>query len=215
MRKEEIVGRIITATMIVGGLNIAGDLIGTARADGPKPTPVPESSHPSGKDRDVEPGKSGDQGKSPSNPDGNGVDKPHPADGQPARSQGKGGWDMNNGCGNDTDFSDDNRGNCGGPEKPPRPTGTPSPTPTLVETRIPTPTATPRPSETTTPPPETSTPTPQITPEMIVTPTVSVFPKKLPKTGEPPIDPAELVGGGTLITAGLAMLWALRRKSRL
>jgi hypothetical protein len=51
------------------------------------------------------------QGKSHSNPDGGGVDKPFPADGQPAKSQGKGDHDGNNGSGNDDDCSDDNNGN--------------------------------------------------------------------------------------------------------
>jgi len=52
-------------------------------------------------------------GKSGSNPDGAGVDKPYPAAGQDARSQGKRDFDGNNGCGNDADRADDNNGNCG------------------------------------------------------------------------------------------------------
>jgi len=81
--------------------------------------------HPSPHERQTEPGGSGTQGSSESNPDGGGVDKPYPADGQPAGSQqGDYGpdavnaddFDGNNGCGNDTDFSDDNNGNCGKPE---------------------------------------------------------------------------------------------------
>ena len=67
--------------------------------------------HPSGKDKNEEPGRSGTQGKSTSDPDGEangGADKPG----------GDGGFDAdqdgNNGCGNDDDFEDDNNGNCGG-----------------------------------------------------------------------------------------------------
>lgn len=79
--------------------------------------------HPGRTERQVEHGGSGTQGKSESNPDGEGVDKPYAADGQAAETQqGDYGpdavnaddFDGNNGCGNDTDFSDDNNGNCGG-----------------------------------------------------------------------------------------------------
>lgn len=52
------------------------------------------------------------QGRSGSNPDGGGVDKPFPANGQNARSQGTSDFDGNNGCGNDDDRSDDNNGRC-------------------------------------------------------------------------------------------------------
>ncbi|HUQ39446.1 MAG TPA: hypothetical protein VM030_04780 [Acidimicrobiales bacterium] len=63
-------------------------------------------------------GSGGDtQGRSGSNPDGGGVDKPYAADGQPAMSQGSSDWDGNNGCGNDDDREDDNNGNCGGGHK--------------------------------------------------------------------------------------------------
>lgn len=58
-------------------------------------------------------GNGGTQGASHSNPDGGGVDKPYPADGQDARSQGDSDWDGNNGCGNDDDREDDNNGWCG------------------------------------------------------------------------------------------------------
>jgi len=83
-----------------------------------------DNAHPSGKDRSVENGKSGNQGKAESNPDdskgpqrfegGRGDDKP----------QGPGGTDRddqdgNNGCGNDDDFDDDNNGHCGRPASPP------------------------------------------------------------------------------------------------
>ncbi|HVM08981.1 MAG TPA: hypothetical protein VM345_10980 [Acidimicrobiales bacterium] len=80
-------------------------------------------------DRTTEAGGSGTQGRSESNPDGGGVDKPYAAAGQPAESQGDGDYDGNNGCGNDADFADDNNGNCGGlkkghsKEKPAPPTG--------------------------------------------------------------------------------------------
>jgi hypothetical protein len=70
------------------------------------------SLHPSGKDRTVEPGGSGTQGRSPSDPDGDfnyGPDKPGGNGGIYTGDQ-----DGNNGCGNDQDFEDDNRGNCGG-----------------------------------------------------------------------------------------------------
>ena len=72
---------------------------------------------PGGADREVESGGSGTQGRSHSNPDGGGVDKPYAAAGQDAESQGDSDYDGNNGCGNDTDFADDNNGNCGGLKK--------------------------------------------------------------------------------------------------
>jgi hypothetical protein len=72
------------------------------------------SDHPSGKERNDEKGGSFPQGRSSSNPDGGGVDKPFAADGKAAGSQGRNDFDGNNGCGNDNDFADDNNGNCGG-----------------------------------------------------------------------------------------------------
>ena len=72
---------------------------------------------PGNANRDVENGGSGTQGKSHSNPDGEGVDKPYEAAGQAAESQGDSDFDGNNGCGNDADFADDNNGNCGGLKK--------------------------------------------------------------------------------------------------
>src|SRR6266480_4554723 len=57
------------------------------------------------------------QGNSYSNPDGGGVDKPYQADNQPAKSQGNDDYDGNNGCGNDIDHEDDNKGNCLGLKK--------------------------------------------------------------------------------------------------
>ena len=99
-----------------------------------------ESRHPSGKDKFLENGKSGNQGKSESDPDDNvgpmryegglGDDKP----------QGPGGTDRddqdgNNGCGNDQDFDDDNNGWCGKPTvlvRTPPPPPPPPPPPTKV-----------------------------------------------------------------------------------
>lgn len=52
------------------------------------------------------------QGKSKSNPDGGGVDKPNAASGQAAKTQGQSDFDGNNGSGNDTDHEDDNNGKC-------------------------------------------------------------------------------------------------------
>jgi hypothetical protein len=72
-----------------------------------------DNRHPSGRDRSVEPGGSGTQGKSASDPDGTsngGADKPGGPGGMDLGDQ-----DGNNGCGNDDDFEDDNNGNCGGP----------------------------------------------------------------------------------------------------
>ena len=83
---------------------------GAVAAPDKEPDRTPND-HPSGKDKSAEPGGSGTQGKSTSDPDGmtnGGADKPG----------GDGGFDAdkdgNNGCGNDDDFEDDNNGNCGG-----------------------------------------------------------------------------------------------------
>lgn len=76
-----------------------------------------ESAHPSGNDRLVEPGSSGTQGESPSDPDGmtnGGADKPGGEGGIFTGDQ-----DGNNGCGNDQDFEDDNNGLCLGPDGAP------------------------------------------------------------------------------------------------
>jgi hypothetical protein len=67
--------------------------------------------HPSGKDRTVEAGGSGTQGKSTSDPDlmtNGGADKPGMDGGFDEDKDG------NNGCGNDDDFEDDNNGWCRG-----------------------------------------------------------------------------------------------------
>jgi hypothetical protein len=71
--------------------------------------------HPSGKDRTVEPGNSGTQGKAVSDPDATtngGADKPGMTGGFDSDKDG------NNGCGNDNDFEDDNNGWCGHHPKP-------------------------------------------------------------------------------------------------
>jgi hypothetical protein len=77
--------------------------------------------HPSGKDRSVEHGGSGDQGRSASTPDQNGRG-PERDNGGTDKPNGPGGADIydqdrNNGCGNDDDFDDDNEGWCGGKSK--------------------------------------------------------------------------------------------------
>jgi hypothetical protein len=77
------------------------------------PNNVPDdgdNKHPSGRDRSVENGNSGNQGNSPSDPDGmsnGGADKPGGTGGVDQHDQ-----DGNNGCGNDDDFEDDNNGKC-------------------------------------------------------------------------------------------------------
>ena len=79
-----------------------------------------DNAHPSGKDRSVEHGGSGNQGKAAHDPDddGRGPDRSNGGLDQPG---GAGGVDLhdqdgNNGCGNDDDFEDDNEGWCGKPE---------------------------------------------------------------------------------------------------
>lgn len=88
--------------------------------DGDTPNNVADEGdnrHPSGKDRSVENGNSGNQGNSESAPDEdghgperdyNGTDKPNGPGGMDLADQ-----DGNNGCGNDDDFEDDNEGWCG------------------------------------------------------------------------------------------------------
>ncbi|HVM34201.1 MAG TPA: hypothetical protein VM784_02550 [Actinomycetota bacterium] len=99
-----------------GGKSGSGGGKSGTSGGGGKPADDPRSKHPSGKNKEKNPGPADDeQGKSPSDPDGvenGGADKP-------GGSGGEYEWDQdgNNGCGNDTDFEDDNRGNCGGPEK--------------------------------------------------------------------------------------------------
>ncbi|OGY26917.1 MAG: hypothetical protein A2Z42_00805 [Candidatus Woykebacteria bacterium RBG_19FT_COMBO_43_10] len=74
--------------------------------------------HPSGKDRSIEHGRSGTQGKSDSDPDENGKGPDRSNGGLDKQLHGSGGVDRedqdnNNGCGNDDDFEDDNEGWCG------------------------------------------------------------------------------------------------------
>ena len=94
------------------------------------PNNVPDggdNAHPSGKDKSVEHGNSGNQGKSDSDPDDDGRG-PDRSNGGPDKPNGSGGVDLadqdgNNGCGNDDDFEDDNEGWCGKPKektKPPK-----------------------------------------------------------------------------------------------
>jgi hypothetical protein len=77
-----------------------------------------DNQHPSGNDRSVEHGGSGNQGKTPADPDDDtrgpdrtnrGVDQPGGPGGDDLADQ-----DGNNGCGNDDDFEDDNEGHCRG-----------------------------------------------------------------------------------------------------
>jgi hypothetical protein len=99
--------------------------------DGDTPNNVSDggdNEHPSGNDRSIENGNSGNQGKSSSDPDNDGRG-PDRENGGPDKPNGSGGNDKadqdgNNGCGNDDDFEDDNEGWCGKkpgnpPEKPP------------------------------------------------------------------------------------------------
>ena len=82
-----------------------------------------DNAHPSGNDRSVESGGSGNQGSSTSNPDDSkgpqryegakGEDKPNGPGGTDLADQ-----DGNNGCGNDDDFNDDNNGHCGKTSSP-------------------------------------------------------------------------------------------------
>ena len=78
-----------------------------------------DNAHPSGKDRSVENGGSGNQGNSTSDPDDDGRG-PDRTNGGADKPDGPGGEDLadqdgNNGCGNDDDFADDNEGWCGKP----------------------------------------------------------------------------------------------------
>lgn len=85
-----------------------------------------DNAHPSGKDRSVEHGGSGNQGKTQSDPDndGHGPDRNSGGIDQPGRMGGvdKDDQDGNNGCGNDDDFEDDNEGWCGKPKATDTPT---------------------------------------------------------------------------------------------
>ena len=78
-----------------------------------------DNQHPSGNDRSVENGGSGNQGAAASDPDDDGKG-PDRTNGGLDKPDGPGGDDLadqdgNNGCGNDDDFEDDNEGWCGKP----------------------------------------------------------------------------------------------------
>jgi hypothetical protein len=82
-----------------------------------------DNAHPSGNDRSVEPGGSGDQGSATAEPDQDGHG-PERDQGGLDQADGPGGTDLadqdgNNGCGNDDDFEDDNEGRCGRPVRTP------------------------------------------------------------------------------------------------
>jgi hypothetical protein len=104
--------------------------------DGGTPNNVPDegdNAHPSGKDKSVENGGSGNQGNSESDPDDDGRG-PDRSNGGPDKPNGSGGVDKadqdgNNGCGNDDDFEDDNEGWCG---RKPKPTKVEPAKPTVV-----------------------------------------------------------------------------------
>ncbi|MBW3659674.1 MAG: hypothetical protein KY457_13620 [Actinobacteria bacterium] len=90
--------------------------------DGDTPNNVADdgdNAHPSGQDRSVEHGQSGNQGNAQSDPDddGRGPDRSNGGVDQPNGEGGvdKADQDGNNGCGNDDDFEDDNEGWCGRP----------------------------------------------------------------------------------------------------
>lgn len=93
--------------------------------DGGTPNGVVDSGddqHPSGRDRSVEPGGSGNQGNTSADPDDDGRG-PDRSNGGTDVPDGVGGFDKadqdrNNGCGNDDDFEDDNEGWCGHHPRP-------------------------------------------------------------------------------------------------
>jgi hypothetical protein len=101
------VALLVAAVLLV----VSGAFAGAAGAGPDKQPDQTLNDHPSGKDRNAEPGTSNAQGQSPSDPDGE-------SNGGPDKPGGDGGFDAdkdgNNGCGNDDDFEDDNNGNCGG-----------------------------------------------------------------------------------------------------
>ena len=117
-----LISLAMSAPVFAGGKDKAGDGSGYTEDndsnDNGTMNNVPDdgdNAHPSGKDKSVEHGKSGNQGKSGSDPDGDsngGADKPNGPGGTDKADQ-----DGNNGCGNDDDFEDDNNGNCGPKDK--------------------------------------------------------------------------------------------------
>ena len=109
---------LVTPALAGGGSNGSGYTEDNDTNDGNTPNNVSDdgdNKHPSGQDRSVENGGSGNQGNSGSDPDGDsngGADKPNGSGGTDKADQ-----DGNNGCGNDDDFEDDNNGNCGPKDK--------------------------------------------------------------------------------------------------
>jgi len=108
-----------TFSLLIGALALvfgSAGLAGASQHDG-------DNAHPSGKDRSVEPGGSGTQGNSPSDPDDDGRGPDRLNEGTDKPGQGGGvdtdDQDGNNGCGNDDDFEDDNEGLCLGPDGAP------------------------------------------------------------------------------------------------
>lgn len=126
----------VAGAALVLGFFLPASLAEAARHDGGRPgttvtedddtnDPVPnnvvddgDNRHPSGRDRSVEPGGSGNQGNAASDPDDDGRG-PERSNGGADTPGGPGGVDLadqdaNNGCGNDDDFEDDNEGLCRG-----------------------------------------------------------------------------------------------------
>ena len=98
---------------------VTEDTDGDGQPNTPDPNGDADNRHPSGKDKSEEPGGSLNQGASTSTPDQNGSG-PERDEGGTDKPDGPGGadildQDMNNGCGNDDDFDDDNEGWCGKP----------------------------------------------------------------------------------------------------
>jgi hypothetical protein len=88
----------------------------------PDPEGDTDNAHPSGNDKHVEAGQSGNQGRATSDPDDD-TRGPERRNGGVDQPGGTGGVDLldqdgNNGCGNDDDFEDDNEGRCQGPRPP-------------------------------------------------------------------------------------------------
>ena len=121
-----------TFSLLIGALALVFGSAGLAGASQPERDGTSATSdvaddgdnaHPSGKDRSVEPGGSGTQGNSPSDPDddGRGPDRTNGGADKPGGNGGvdKDDQDGNNGCGNDDDFEDDNEGLCLGPDGAP------------------------------------------------------------------------------------------------
>jgi hypothetical protein len=112
--RRGIAGPVVAVALLAVGWGAELTVLGSPIAKVKPALDVPDdgdNAHPSGRDRSVEPGGSGTQGRSASDPDGDengGADKPGGPGGVDLDDQ-----DGNNGCGNDDDFEDDNNGNCG------------------------------------------------------------------------------------------------------